>query len=246
MMPDPTFLLSNLRMNHPLIGVYDAPGDTVFPDIEEFAEHRRTCLFAFFGAWCEGRTLKITVERHGCGGCGHWWFGLENRTREEYIHFLADTEGLRADHARMGEWLDATRPYIPEHDALFTGLLYREFYAYLKTVMFIVNPDQLSILVAAASYHSRPSDPSPVVAEFGSGCMQSLVSFPDLRLPQAMIGSTDLAMRQHLPPDAIIFSVTVPMFERMCSLDENSFLGKSFLKSLWKAREWKGREEGKE
>jgi hypothetical protein len=234
--PDPSYLLSHLELRYPLIGVYDAPQDTPFPDVQSFTQGKRQCLFSFFDRWCEGATLRLDEQAYGCGGCGHWWFGTENRTRQEYIEFLADTEGLRANHELMGAWFDRAKSYIPEHDAIFTGLIFREFYDYLKTVMFFADPDQLSILCAAAAYHAHPDDPEPVLAAFGSGCMQSLNLLHDLSIPQAIIGSTDLAMRRHLPNDIIIFTVTRPMYERLCSLDEHSFLGKSFLRTLKKAR----------
>jgi hypothetical protein len=66
--------------------------------------------------------------------------------------------------------------------------------------------------------------------------MEMITPFEDLNLPQAIIGATDIAMRQWLPPDILGFSVTVPMFEQLCSLDEKSFLNKPFLKNLQKSR----------
>jgi hypothetical protein len=62
------------------------------------------------------------------------------------------------------------------------------------------------------------------------------VPFRDLRIPQASIGTTDIAMRAHLPPDILAFTVTRTMFERLCGLDERSFLYKPFLDRLKKAR----------
>jgi len=58
----------------------------------------------------------------------------------------------------------------------------------------------------------------------------------DLNIPQAMIGATDIAMRQYLPPDMLLFTVTKSMFEQLCELDENSFLYKHFWQRLRKAR----------
>ena len=74
-----------------------------------------------------------------------------------------------------------------------------------------------------------------MISPFGSGCMQ-LIPFSDLEIPQAALGATDLAMRGSLPPDILLVSVTPPMFERLCALDERSFLGKPFLKKLKTAR----------
>ena len=52
-----------------------------------------------------------------------------------------------------------------------------------------------------------------------------------------MVGATDLAMRACLPADRLAFTVTVPMLDRLLSLDpERSFLGKPFLRRLRTAR----------
>jgi len=55
-------------------------------------------------------------------------------------------------------------------------------------------------------------------------------------MSQASIGATDIAMRQHVPPDILAFTVTKPMLGRLCKLDERSFLDKPFLQRLNKAR----------
>ena len=61
--------------------------------------------------------------------------------------------------------------------------------------------------------------------------------FPDLSRPQAIIVATDIAMRQHLPPDILSLTVTVPMLTRFLSLDDgHSFLDKPFLTHLNAAR----------
>jgi len=88
-----------------------------------------------------------------------------------------------------------------------------------------------------AVHHAHPNDPEPVIAPFGSGCGQMLSLFSDLDESQAVIGATDIAMRGLLPPDCLAFTVTVPMLDRLLSLDkERSFLGKPFLKNLKRAR----------
>ncbi len=85
--------------------------------------------------------------------------------------------------------------------------------------------------------HASPDDPAPVLAPFGSGCGLMSSLFPDPTKAQAMIGATDIAMRQCLPPDRLGFTVTVPMLERLLRLDDgHSFLGKHFLGRLKAAR----------
>jgi hypothetical protein len=63
-----------------------------------------------------------------------------------------------------------------------------------------------------------------------------LIPFNDLDIPQASIGTTDIAMREYIPPDILGFTVTKSMFRHLCALDERSFLYKPFLRKLRKAR----------
>jgi hypothetical protein len=162
-------------------------------------------------------------------------WGLELRSRQEFLEFLVDGEGLKASRALMGKWIDAAKPYKAENPHLFLGPLKDERWPYVRTVAFLVNPDQLSALAIGAQYHSSPDDPPPVIAPFGSGCSQFL-PFLDLKAAQASIGATDLAMRRHLPPDILMLTVTRPMFRQLCGLDEKSFLHKPFLQRLREAR----------
>ena len=67
--------------------------------------------------------------------------------------------------------------------------------------------------------------------------MQLVPLFDDLGVPQAIVGATDIAMRQYLDPDLLAFTVTKSMFEQLCGLDDKSFLYKRFWKNLRKARE---------
>ncbi len=141
----------------------------------------------------------------------------------------------------MNLWLDHEKPFKPQHPHIFVGPLQEERFEYIKSVTFLVNPDQLSVLMIGAQYSYAPDDPLPlVIASFGSGCMQLLPLFKDLGYPQAMIGATDMAMRQYLPSEILAFTVTLPMYHQLCLLDERSFLYKPFLKNLKKVREEKG------
>jgi hypothetical protein len=67
--------------------------------------------------------------------------------------------------------------------------------------------------------------------------MQLAASFEDLEIPQAIIGAMDVTVRQSFPPDILAFTVTTPMFERLCALDKGSFLHKHFWDDLQTARE---------
>jgi len=216
------------------IGVYDAPDPDNFAPLAE----RQLCIFGAYDAWQQGQTLKITNKNKGCPGCGYWLTGTETfPSREAFVNFLYNKEGLRESSDLMDAWLKANPPYNPENKYIMIGPVRNDLVEYLKTVTFFVNADQLSILSFGAVYHSHPDDTQPVIAPFGSGCGQMLPMFKDIDKPQALIGATDIAMRNHLPADQLAFTVTVPMLNRLLSLDkENSFLGKPFLARLRKAR----------
>jgi hypothetical protein len=233
---DPTRLIERLGIRGPLIGFYDAPDTAGFEPVVAPEPKKHVCVFAFYKEWLGGKTLLITKDNFGCGGAGTALCSVATRSRQEYITFLVDTEGLKSDHEIMGAWIDKRRTYKQIHPNILIGPLRKGKEQYLKTVTFFVNPDQLSALVIGAHYRNAPGDPPAVLAPFGSGCMEMITPFEDLSLPQAIIGATDIAMRQWLDPDTLAFSVTVPMFEQLCSLDEKSFLYKPFLKNLWKSR----------
>jgi hypothetical protein len=234
--PDPTRLLERIGIASPLIGFYDAPDVSPFEPLVRLGTGDTSCIFSFYANWINGETLHLTKDSFGCRGAGSCLFGVVTRSPEAMVSFLVDEEGLKASRELMRRWIDRRGSYGPQHPNLLVGPLRPDQYPYLKTVTFYVNPDQLSALILGANYHSGPDDPTPVMAPFGSGCSQLLPLFGDLSVPQAIVGATDIAMRQWLPPDTLALTVTRPLFERLCELDEKSFLFKPFLQRLQKAR----------
>ncbi len=231
--PDSTILREKLDIQLPLIGFYDAPDPVLFKPLVSPKEN--DCIFLFYKNWLRGETLHSTRESYGCGGAGSCLWRIQARSRKDFIKFLVDDEGLKVSGELMEKFIDSTTPYRAENTHIFIGPLREEGWLYIKTITFLVNPDQLSALMIGAQYHSAPEDPPPVIAPFGSGCRE-LIPFRDFNTPQASIGATDIAMRQHLPHDILAFTVTKPMFNRLCKLDERSFLYKPFLQRLKKAR----------
>jgi hypothetical protein len=237
MQPNPTNLIEMAGIESPLIGFYDTPDPSPFEPWVEPAPGSRVCIFAFYNRWLKGEMLHITKDNFGCGGAGHWLCDVTMRSREDFVRFLVDEEGLKSSRELMNQWLDRQRPYQQEYAHILIGPLREGQYEHLKSVTFYVNPDQLGLLMLGAQYNSAPGDPPPVVAAFGSGCSQLVTLFEDQKIPQAMVGATDIAMRQHLPPDILAFTVTKTMFEKLCALDEQSFLYKPFWQRLRKARQ---------
>ncbi len=237
MLPRANTLIKKLDIRLPLIGFYDAPNPEEFEPLVAPESQKHMCLFKFYDNWLEGKTLHLTASNFGCGGCGYWIFSRESRDRQDFVHFLAVEEGIKDTPELMERWIEHEKPYRPTHPHVFVGPMREDREEFLKTITFLVNPDQLSALIIGAQYYYAPDDPLPPVASaFGSGCMQLLPLFRDLDYPQAIIGATDMAMRRHFPPDIMAFTVTLPLFRQLCLLDERSFLYKPFLRNLKTAR----------
>jgi hypothetical protein len=230
------FLLSKLDMSLPLIAIYDAPDPSSFEPLIHFPPNMRACLFEYYHDWINGKTLVLKADDYGCGGCGTWWFNRQTRTRESYLDFLANKEGLKASEELMATWFDSARRYEPVHDFLLIGPLKDFAYEYLKTITFYVNPDQLSVLLTGAQYYQPYTGEAVVTVDFGSGCMEMLTLLEGKAGPRGIIGATDMAMRSNLPPEKLAFTVNREMYENLCRLDEKSFLAKPFLKMLKNAR----------
>ncbi len=236
MLYDPSEFIRIAGIDLPLIGLYDAPSKEPFEPVVEPKPGKHVCVFAFYRSWLKGTTAALSKKAFGCGGFGRHLFGIETMPREAFIDFLFGREGLKASRELMEQWIDDTEPYEPENGFIMIGPMKESEYDDLKSVTFLVNPDQLALMVYAAQYNAAPGDPDPIKAPFSSGCGQLLPMFDDVSVPQAIIGATDVAMRQYMPQDILAFTVTKPMFERICSLDRDSFLYKPFWHDLVKAR----------
>jgi Uncharacterised ArCR, COG2043 len=236
MQPDPTNLITMADISNPLIGYYDTPDKKPF---EPFADVN-FCIFSCYQSWMQGASTCLSeqnVETIGCPGAGYWNCNVATVPSEHVAHYLGVEEGLKASLDLMCQWLANQPPYKKEHEYVVVGPLKKEQYQYLKTITFYVNPDQLSLLITGAEYCNASSTPHPVTTVYGSGCGQLGAVFADFDTPAATIGGTDIAMRSFLPRDTLAFTVTKPMFEQLCRLDEKSFLHKSFWNNVKQARQ---------
>ena len=235
MKPDPTNLLEIAGIKTPLIGFYDVPDKKPF---EPFAKPKR-CMFSCYDNWLKGESLYLSVNDSSCRGGGYWVGGVEFTSRDNFANTLNEREGFKSSPELMKQWLDNQKPYKIEHQYVVIGPLIDTHYDYLRTITFYVNPDQLSLLLIGTEYHNASVAVHPTIIAFGSGCGQIAALFGnfDPDIPKAIIGATDIAMRQHLPPDILALTVNKPMYQQLCGLDENSFLYKPFWRRLRKARE---------
>lgn len=223
-----TLLEKRLELKYPIMGLYDTPNTIPYGDFKKV----NTCMFSYFRTITNGNYIQLSKEKFGCPGAGKWLFNIETKTKKQFIDFLIEREGLKSSPEVVSLWFDSVQPYNPKNNYLFYGPLQPKEYEYLKTITFYVNPDQLSILTIGAQFDTKPNDPEPVIAPFGSGCLQLISLFKDLNIPQGIIGATDIAMRKSIPKDIIAFTVTKPMFEKLLSISDDSYLNKSFIKRL--------------
>ncbi len=229
-----TELLEAIGVCENPICVYDAPCSSEFQPVSKL----KRCIFQHYEDWQNGWHAALSKTVKCCPGCGHWLLGMDTfPSREVFAKFLAVKEGLFESCELAEELLTVRKRYHPENDCLYIGPEVSGMEEFLKTVSFFVTADQLSFLSLGATYHASPSDTGPILAPFGSGCGQMLAMFPDVHMPLAIIGATDIAMRSYIPAEKLMFTVTRPMLERLLSIDpEQSFLGKSFSAKLKKAR----------
>jgi hypothetical protein len=191
----------------------------------------------------------ISEGNCSCQGGGYWiggvvpgWVvksaGSDSAQRDIFAKGLNQREGFKSSTELMCQWLENQKPYLIENGYVVIGPFNDDQYEHLKTVTFYVNPDQLSLLLLGAEYNNASINDNPAITAFGSGCGQIAALFGDVDqdIPKAVIGATDIAMREHLPPDVLALTVNKPMYKQLCELDENSFLYKSFWKRLRKAR----------
>ena len=248
--PNPLDLLKASGIETPLIGFYDVPFKEPFEPIVI----PKRCFFSAYENWLNGDSICISTDdskyKATCQGGGYWvgnnlpkWVvkksNSEQEARENFAKGLNQREGFKSSDDLMHQWLNNLKSYILENKYVVIGPIKEDQYKYLKTITFYVNPDQLSFLIHGAEYKNASVDKNPVIAAFGSGCGQIAALLGDLNSnsPKAVIGATDMAMREHLPADILAFTVNKPMYEQLCELDKNSFMHKPFWKRLMKKRE---------
>ena len=235
MNPDPTKLLEATGIESPPIGLYDVSDPRPF---EPFAGPTH-CQFACYEDWLRGESVRIARGAATCQGGGYWVGGVEFTARENVTRSLSERDGAKSSDELASQWLENQAPYVMKNEFVVIGPLRDDQYKHLKTVTFYVNPDQLSLLLLGAEYHNASVEDHPVTIAFGSGCGQMAALLGDLETEtaKAVIGATDIGMREHLPPDILAFTVNRPMFRQLCELDEDSFLYKHFWARLRRARE---------
>lgn len=107
----------------------------------------------------------------------------------------------------------------------------------VRSITFLVNPDQLSALVVLANYEGEHNE--NVIIPFAAGCQSvGICTFRENQResPRAVVGLVDLSarknLRRQLGKNVMSLSVTVGMFRRMEENVAGSFLERETWKSL--------------
>jgi hypothetical protein len=107
----------------------------------------------------------------------------------------------------------------------------------VRSITFLVNPDQLSALVVLANYNGEHNE--NVIIPFAAGCQSiGICTFRENERedPRAVVGLVDLTARKNLRRqfgrDVMSFSVTPKMLQRMEANVAGSFLERQTWKSL--------------
>jgi hypothetical protein len=230
-------LLAALRLDTPVIAVYDSDDTGAFRPLVKSGGHN--CCFAYYGRWLKGDTLVLTGEANGCPG-GLYHLGLRDSIVPDIEYFLTcgteerRGEGLKVSPEIAGEWLDKHTRLKPQSGHVLIGPLKLDQWDSVKTLSFFVDPDRLSALMTLSGYWSTEDK---VTAPFGSGCSMLWGAVEEYGGEKAVIGGTDIAMRRHLPPDTLLFTVAPQLFYQMVNVPPGSFLDRDWWATLMKARE---------
>lgn len=209
----------------------------------QFKENIWGCVASMLSAAAsKGKTAFFDRKTYGCvgGGVG---LGFGNTYEGFPIeHLLSNGQKESVDGTRRTRKLAEGEHYIktPELAKKFVEYLpmrdVKEEFVIFKpldqvaegekpeSVVFFVNPDQLSALVVLSNYGRENRD--NVIAPWCAACQSVLFSYKEgeREQPRAIIGYFDLAGRKHVEKNLLSFTIPYKMFLEMEGDVEGSFL----------------------
>jgi hypothetical protein len=238
-------LRTKLRLETPLIAVYDAaPSATFEPTVKGTSNN---CCFTYYPRWLKGETLVIQKDEGtfanptcGCPGAQRA-LGFVKKYPPFMANYLTDGkdaptgEGLKASPELAQEFLDRLVPTNPANDTILLGPLRPDQWDVVRSVTFFVDPDRLAGVMTLATYWS--SDPDLIQAPFSSSCGMIWRALGESDRDRAILGATDLAMRRYLPPEILSLTVSPARFEQMLTVPDGSFLDGAWWNDLLDQRE---------
>lgn len=208
-------------------------GEEIPENALRLRENTSGCMVGTLFSAAKGKTYAFTAETTGCRGA-RAGMGFCSMPGGEAANFLA---AGTPDHG--GLYLKKTAELAQTHAAgmpAFTPgsvLLMKPLSELTEgeeplSVVFLVNPDQLSGLATMATF-DRP-EREGVKVSFGSGCAQAILfAMCDSEKGEDLctIGLTDPSARVHIDRNTLSFSIPWKRFLEMEANVEESFLTKS-------------------
>jgi len=179
----------------------------------------------------------LSNGREGCTDIHAYDARLETLTNPHQKELLKEGERIKKNPSVAKKFLEALPVYdIPAEYVLFKPLSLTEPDEMIKSIIFLANPDQISVLSILANYPRGQITNGVVVAAGASGCQAFGVCTYDEEKnedPKAIIGMTDLmarkAVRKRLGSDKFTFSVPYKLFLEM----EENATGSILDSKLW-------------
>jgi len=235
--------------------------DTFPEEALQFKEGAFGCVIAFLKSATKGKTAVFSRKTFGCpgGGVGLGFGDCYEPFPGGIEYFLStgnsefcQTDIGRVVASRMPDLEEGERYFktpeiakhfidtlpitdIPEAYLVFKPLQEVTAHEVPKTVVFLVNPDQLSALVVLANYGRMSND--NVIIPFAAACHTiGIIPFQEASsdTPKAVIGLTDITIRNTFMKDQLSFAMPYQMFLEMESNVAGSFLEKRHWQSLLK------------
>jgi uncharacterized protein (DUF169 family) len=215
----------------------DKPGSGL-----KFKEGSWGCVASMLLSASKGRLAYFDRKTFGCPG-GGTGLGFGNQYKNFPIECLLST-GNKEFAAKMGRksaMEEGERFYrtpelarkfvssLPITDIPYDYVVFKPLEETLdeenpRLVMFLVNPDQLSALVALTGYDRGGSE--NVIAPFGASCQSIIFGYAEAEKenPRGIIGFLDIAQRNKVDRETLSFTVPYKMFQEMEANVEGSFL----------------------
>lgn len=209
----------------------------------QFKENIWGCVASMLSASAsKGKTAYFDRKTYGCVG-GGVALGFGNTYEGFPIeHLLSTGKKDSVDGTRRTRKLEEGEHYIktPELAKKFIECLpmrdvKEEYVIFMplelvkedvkpESIIFFVNPDQLSALVVLANYGRARRD--TVIAPWCAACQTVLFSYEEgeKENPRAILGYFDLAARKHVDKNILSFTVPYKMYLEMEGNVKGSFL----------------------